>query len=195
MKKIMIAVLVAVAMVVFVGCSSTNKLEDMQIRIAQLTKEESDIVNLLGSANDNKIYEYQLDENIKTIAVNYYELSSDATWVSDGGLKSEVTTPTGKIFIENFGVEGAGRIAIQTENGISSLILADEYHEKNRDTSISSVTSWGEIADIVKGEQIPLGIQVVSSENGIASYDVASFFDTTLLEGNDSVYAVTVTFS
>ena len=70
MKKFLIMICFALISVCSVGCSAENSTK-MYIETAQLTDEEKGITELLGIDKNYDIYDFKLDDNVKSININF----------------------------------------------------------------------------------------------------------------------------
>ena len=80
MKKFISITFIIMIFPVLIGCSKVSQTKDMQIQSLETTKEESDVLNLLCSNLDYKIYEYKINDKIKTVTIKYYKLNSEGKW-------------------------------------------------------------------------------------------------------------------
>ena len=82
MKKLIVALLVTIGIISMIGCSATPKTADkMYIEPAQLTEEEEKIAALLGLNTQQKIYDFEIDEDLslRVQPTSYYSPLSGGT--------------------------------------------------------------------------------------------------------------------
>lgn len=80
------AMLLSVLLIFTLSACTQSNTHQMYIEEAQLTEEEQNIANLLGVNQDYRLYDFKLDDTVKSIQINTYELT-DGKWhlVSGGG--------------------------------------------------------------------------------------------------------------
>ena len=185
MKRIW-ALLLGVVLSVSLTACAENNLDQMYIEEAQLTEEEKNIAELLGLNQEYRLYDFSLDDTVKSMQINTYELI-DGEWhiVAEGRLA---------LGFDNL-ADGL-RIAIQSEhnNGSTSYFKESE----NDITGMGYATSvLSDKQEIVYDQEIPLVIQIITSKNEVHSYVVDYFFQPEEYEKYDYeyVYAITVLFS
>lgn len=195
MKRVL-SLLMCVALIFSLGACAENNPKQMYIEAAQLTEEEQNIAELLGLNQEHRIYDFSLDNTVKSMQINTYELI-DGEWnlVSGGGGQAfEDLDGRLALGFENIG-DGL-RIAVQSEHNGGSTSYFKEI--KNDITGMGLNTSvLTSQKEIVYEEEIPLAIQIITSKNEVHSYMVDYFFQPEEYEKYDYeyVYAITVLFS
>lgn len=199
MKRARTCMLILFLALLLWGCGSNAK-PAMYIEPAQLTEEETDIVNLLGINQGQRIFDFKVDETVQVMNISVYELV-DGQWDAFiGGQEHSngrvFTDPKGRIAL-TFDHLGDGiREGLQSENYSGSTAMditrAPDPEGTNWATSLLSRQE-----EIRYEEEIPLAIQIVTTKNEIRSFDTSYFFHPEEYEqyGYDHVYAVTVLFS
>lgn len=190
MKKILIGILLFVT-----GCTSQNQSpvsQEMYLEQAQLTQEEQNIIELVGTEG-KYIYDFQLDDTAKSIQFKGYELI-DGQWENTFLNSSRVLTDSQGRFLLDFNrIDEAFRYSVQNVGGVSY-----EQEETESLGFMSITTSYFQDKQMVEYEQeIPLAIQIITTKNEVHSYDVEFFFKPEEYEKYDyeHVYAITVLFS
>lgn len=173
-----------------------NGSNEMYLEEAQLAEEENKIVELLGMNQKQLIYDFQTDDTINAIQINTYELS-DGQWILvTGGGGQAWTDPKGRIALEFERISDDLRVAIQSgqHSGATSYQRETEVESENMGCATSALT---ERKEIVYEQEIPVAIQIVTSQNEVHSYVVDYFFQPEEYEKYDyeHVYAMTVLFS
>lgn len=176
-----------------VACNGGAKNMTMEIKSSELTEKEDELLKLMEQNNEYKIYDYKLDDKIKSIYINFYILNSNGQWDSEGGAELSVKSPIGRIAISTFSDNGNLRIACENQGNVISWISNSEVYENSKE--MSKAMSWEENSEIIYEKEIPLVIQTLTDSNELVTYGVNSFYDTNKLKGNDIVNAITVTFS
>lgn len=195
MKKMIISIVAAVIIVSMTACG-TPKKPDMYIEKAQLTKQEEDIAKLLGADNGKLIYDFKLDDTVKCIQVNTYELSNGEWEFMSGGGGYQFSDDKGRLALSFKNIADGIRVAFQSKNNHSSsehmTDPAAQMEGMSRATSMLDDTE-----EITYEQEIPLVIQIITTNNSIRSYDVDYYFKPEEYEkqGYEHVYAITVRFS
>ena len=201
MKKLTVILLIIVGILSLVGCSSGSKEKDnynLYIEPAQLTEEEEKIADLLGVGDNFKIYDFVLDDTVQCIQVNTYRLA-DGEWklVSGGGGRA-FTDKNGRIALEFKKLaEGLG-VTIQSENTGGGESYQAEVDEELKQLESYGTSALSNKTEIIYEEEIPLILQVMTSQNSCHVYQVEEgFYNPERYEelGYEAVYAVTIRFS
>lgn len=199
MKRARTCMLILFLALLLWGCGSNAK-PAMYIEPAQLTEEETDIVNLLGINQGQRIFDFKVDETVQVMNISVYELV-DGQWDAFiGGQEHSngrvFTDPKGRIAL-TFDHLGDGiREALQSENYSGSTAM-DIIRDPDPEGTSWATSLLSHQEEIRYEEEIPLAIQVVTTKNEIRSFDTSYFFHPEEYEqyGYDHVYAVTVLFS
>ncbi len=198
MKKLISCILIFVLAMSFSGCQSVqeDKKPEMYIETAYLTEEEENIAELLGANTDDLIYDFVLDETVKTIQINTYELK-DGKWnlVSGGGGQA-FKDMSGRLALSFDNLAEGLRTAIQSENSGGFTKYESEPEEEQKDM-MRGTSTLNETKEVVYEQEIPLVIQAHTSGNSINNYPVDYYFtpEQYELQGYNYVYAITVMFS
>lgn len=196
MKKIITGILISILTVCIVGCSTTTKKPKMYIGEAQLTEKEESIVELLGANIGQVIYDFQLDKNIKSMQVTTYRLI-DGTWnVITGGGGESFLDSEGRITFDFENLAEGLRIGLQSEHSGNSTKYSIEPEEKLSQMTRSTST-LNDITEISYEQEIPLVIQISTSQDIIRTNGVDGFFTPEEYEKNgyEHIYAITILFS
>lgn len=194
MKKIASIVIVLVLLLYLSACNSdTAPKGEMYIKKAELTKEETSLLQLVGG-DMPKLYEFSVDGSVKSVKVSVYELS-EGEWKKLTGIAGP------------FSKETSGRIALNFDNigmGIRSSIehvgsgLYEPEEKINFEGMASIMTSLTDKTKIEYEKEIPLVIQIHSAKDAISSPALEEVFNNPEdfeKNGYEKVYAVTCTFS
>lgn len=195
MKGILVGILVLSA-ALLPACQSTSRLPDMYIEKAQLTKEEAKIADLLGADSGQLIYDFTLDETVQSVQVNMYELI-DGKWVmNSGGGGQAFSDKEGRLALGFENLAEGLRIALQSEHGSGAAAYSTEGEEQTVAMS-RTTSSLSHLAEITYEQELPLAVQILTSQNRVNSYDVEYFFTPGEYEkyGYEHVYAITIRFS
>ena len=198
MKKLTVMVMAIVGMLSMVGCSDTEKTaEKMYIEPAQLTEEEEKIAALLGLDTQQKIYDFVLDETVQSIQVNTYRLIDGEWKLETGGGGQALSDVTGRIALSFERLDEGIRIAIQSEHSGGSTEYNSERNEDLNEIGSYATSILSEKTEFAYEEEIPLAVQVITSQNEVVSYQVDYFNSPEEYEkfGYEGVFAITVRFS
>ena len=196
MKKIRYLIVVMGILLSFTACNVKEKLPDMHIEKAQLTQEEVNILELLGAADAYTFYDFQVNNKIKAIQINTYELKNGKWSLIFGGGGRTFADAGGRIALSGENIAEGCRIAIQGENNMGSHSYTTEIIKGQED--LKKITAYlTDIEEIIYEEEIPLVIQIQTSKNTISSYNVEYFYQPEEYSKYDyeHVYAITVRFS
>lgn len=190
MKKNISLFLIITILLTLVGCDKSNK--KMTISATTLTENEESIIKLLNVPNDSKIFDYTLDDTVKSIIITCHTLNEDINWEEQGAMSDDIKASSGRIGIT---IDDGLQISIESgSNGISS-IKPELTELLNQPMNYTDATSWLSETSIEPDKEIPLLVKVYTDSNSIMSYDTTSYFNPEQLKGNDLVIAVTVCFS
>lgn len=192
MKKLLCAALAALLTALLCACAASAPEATLVIRQAELTQEEQEMASLLGCGS-SVIYDFSLDDSVKTVRVERYQLGADGAWEAIGG-GSFAASGEGRIALTMDPGRDVFRVAIQNENGTSSIRNA--YPEGSRTgQSVATSRQEGEVK-FCAGQEVPLVVQVIADERKVASYSTEYFFrpEEYAQRGYEHVFAVTVTF-
>ena len=192
MKRIW-ALLLGVVLSVSLTACAENNLDQMYIEEAQLTEEEKNIAELLGLNQEYRLYDFSLDDTVKSMQINTYELIDGEWHIVAGGGGQAFEDAEGRLALGFDNLADGLRIAIQSEhnNGSTSYFKESE----NDITGMGYATSvLSDKQEIVYDQEIPLVIQIITSKNEVHSYVVDYFFQPEEYEKYDYeyVYAITV---
>ncbi len=89
MKKLLNRIMVlwiSMMLPTLTACNQTPQKPEMYIEKAELTGQEENLAKLLGVNENQRIYDFKLDDTVQTVRVNMYELK-DGSWklISGGG--------------------------------------------------------------------------------------------------------------
>ena len=190
MKKSISLLLIITVLLTLVACDKSNK--KMTISATTLSEKEESIIKLLSVPNDSKVFDYTLDETVKSMTITCHTLNEDMKWEDQGAILGDIETSSGRIGIT---IDNGLQISIESgSNGIST-IKPELTELLNLPMNYTHATPWLSESSIEPDKEIPLLIKVYTDSNSIVSYDTASYFKPKHLKGNDLVIAVTVCFS
>ena len=198
MKKLIVTVLMMVGMISMVGCSDAPKTaEKMYIEPAQLTEEEEKIAALLGLNTEQRIFDFELDETVQSIQVNTYRLIEGEWKLETGGGGQAFSDTDGRIALAFDRLDEGLRIAIQSDHTGGSTEYKSERNEDLEEIGSFATSVLSEKIEFDYEEEIPLAVQVITSNNQIMSYQVDYFHSPEEYEklGYEGVFAITIRFS
>lgn len=195
MKKWMIGMIAAALMASLSACGGTEKKPDMYIEKARLSTQEENIVKLLGGDTLVPIYDFKVDQTLKSIQINTYELEHGEWKRISGGGGHAFADKEGRLALGFENLSEDLRVAIQGENSSGSVKHSTEEKEKFEGSRSESILN--DRKEIVYEQEIPLAVQIFTTQNSISSYQVDCFFEPEKYEdqGYEHVYALTVRFS
>ncbi|CUP10559.1 putative lipoprotein [Clostridium baratii] len=191
MKKLISIAFIMMIFPALIGCSKVSQTKDMQIQSLETTKEESDVLNLLCSNLDYKIYEYKINDKIKTVTIKYYKLNSEGKWDNLNNLIDN-NPSSGKLSISKSRVNEQMEFSIQKEDGVTET-TAPEITSNKKFTSTS--ITWNESSNIKLEKEIPLMVEVRTNSDTIEGIDINNFNEPEKVKNYENVFATTVTFS
>lgn len=196
MKRFVI-IIVNIAMALsLVACVNTTQKPTIYIEKAQLTEQEESIAELLGANSEQLIFDFKLDNNVKSIQVNTYELVNGEWNLISGGGGRAFADNKGRLALDFENLAEELRIALQSEHSSGSTQYSTEPIEDF--TGMTQAASFlNDIAEIVYEQEIPLVIQILTTQNSVSTYNVESFYTPDKYEkhGYEHVYAITIKFS
>ena len=192
-KKLFIIMAVLALGFLTIGCSAQSSKIAMQIGPAELTEQESQIVKLM-QGNNNAIYDYTINSDIKSVSVVCYKLDKNGKWVVNNGESSyPVNSTSGRMALSFENLGDGFRFAVQESD---NMVAGENTPAEKIDTKgMSSATSYASTESIEYEKEIPLAIQVFTSKNefcGIGFFDKPEEYQK---RGYEDVYAVTIKFS
>lgn len=202
MKRMMILILALCMLLPFTSCKPDSGTDTaasaMYIEAAQLTEEEANIVKLLGAKENgqNRIFDFVLDDSVQSLQVNTYELIDGAWSLVSGGGGWTFSDPEGRIALCFDKLTEGLRVALQSEHSNSSNthMSAAEYDFTGMGCATSSLNNRTEI---LYEQEIPLVVQIVTTQNEVRSYNVEYFHhpEEYAKHNYEHVYAITIRFS
>lgn len=180
------------------GCTSMQKAEkqpDMYIEAAQLSQEEKKLADLLGANTGQKIFDFSLDDSVRSMRINTYELSG-GTWTLTDSSGMEFSDTEGRIALAFDKIAEGLRVAVQEEHGDGSTAYSTDPETEY--SGLSSATSMlSGRTEVVYEKEIPLVVQILTAKDEVTSYNVEYFEHPEKYEkyGYEHVYAITVRFS
>ncbi len=195
MKRIWTLLLCMVLIFSLSACAE-NKPSQMYIEKAQLTKEEENIAELLGLNQEHLLYDFSIDDTVKSMQINTYELIDGEWHIVAGGGGQTFEDSEGRLALGFDNIADGLRIATQSEhnNGSTSYFKESKNDIAGMGYATSTLTDKREI---VYDQEIPLVVQIITSKNEVHSYMVDYFFQPEEYEKYDYeyVYAITILFS
>lgn len=190
MKKSISLLLIITVLLTLVACDKGNKM--MTISATTLTKNEESIIKLLNVPNDSKVFDYVLDNTVKSMTITCHTLNDDLKWVDQGTMSNDIKASSGRIGIT---IDDELQISIESGSTGISTIKPELNELLNQTINYMHSTSWLSESSIEPDKEIPLLLKVYTDSNSIVGYDTASYFKPEHLKDNDLVIAVTVCFS
>lgn len=196
MKKLLCVLIALILMLSLCACAAGDKRQNSGQVLAQaeLTQEEEDVLSLLG-AGKSIVFDYKVGESIRTVRLERYELNADGGWTAMGGGSFICGSTSGRIALSMDPDRNEIRFAIQDEHGTSAV---KNNYPVSGFVGMSVATSYvSNETDITPDQEIPLAVQILTTQNETHSYAPDYFFhpEEYAQHGYEHVYAVTITFS
>lgn len=183
--------LLAALLMALTGCRSSAPAWEMGLEQAELSRQEQDILKLVG-AQSGKIYDYQVNDTIKSMRIAIYNLE-DGVWKEHSGYASAIEAEKGRFSIGGVGDEGPVRIGEQDARGNS---IWRAHSDDDGDTAnMGSMEQWMGAGEIKAEEPVVLMIQCFSDGGMLEGVSLEDFQNPQRLTGYDGAKAITVTFS
>lgn len=192
MKKLLAFLMMLVLLVPLTACKSD---QGPYIEPAQLNEDEKAIAGLLGLNTEQRIYDFVLDDTVKSMEFSVYELK-DGAWepVSDGARIFE--DEKGRIAVGFDKIAEGFRFAVQSKShgGADTYVSGEECDFAGMAVHTSAMADR---TQIVYDEEIPLAVQIITSKNEVRSYGPEGFNTPEIYaeSGYEYVYAITIRFS
>ena len=192
------ALLLACCCLLLVFCTACRKTQApaMFIEPAQLTDKEKDIADLLGLGKASILYDFTLDDTVRSMQINVYELIGGEWSLMAGGGGQAFTDTQGRIALGFESLAQGMRIAVQSEHSGGSTTNEREDDSGAAPMGMATAT-LAEKKEITYAQEIPLAVQIHTAQNEVHSYTPDSFFTPEEYEkhGYEHVYALTISFS
>lgn len=150
---------------------------------------------MLGAISEQPIYDFKLDNNVRSVQVNTYELINGAWKLVSGGGQA-FSDDKGRLALGFENLAQGLRVALQSEHNSGSTQYSTEPTEDF--TGMARATSiLNDLTEITYEQEIPLVIQILTAQNSVSSYNVEYFFTPDEYEkhGYEHIYAITIRFS
>ncbi len=175
-----------------------DKDGDMTIQPAQLTEEETALLDLLAINTENyRIFDFRLKENsgVQSMRLAVYELR-EGEWASVSQADRAFTDSEGRIAFTVGRVTDGVTTAVQSASGSGSNTYTPIPGDDVSGMAFATSKLSGATA-IELDQEIPLMLQVATAKSEFTTYEVDYFGMPRELakHGYEHVYAVTVTFS
>lgn len=178
------------------ACSPINKAPKMYIEVAKLTEQEEKLTKLLGADGDQLIYDFKVDDTVQSMQVNTYELKNGVWHLVVGGGGQTFEDAEGRLALSVEKLAEGIRIALQSEkkSGFTKYTInpTEELEGMSHATS-----TLNDLTEILYEKEIPLVIQVLTTQNAISAYNLEFFYrpEVYMKYDHEYVYAVTIKFS
>jgi hypothetical protein len=196
-KRILIGSMVLTLMLAITGCGNKSTMAEMRIQPAVLTPNETSLIELINSSDQSShIFEYNVDSNAQTVAITAYKLDDEGKWVARFGPSSfAMQATTGRIAISFDNIDDGMGIAMQDNTGTVGSSM--DPGQKSNLSEMTRVSSFADIVDIEYDKEVPLAMQVFSSDGDMISGAMDTFYhpEKLLKSGYDEVFVVVIEFS
>ncbi|MBQ8201531.1 MAG: hypothetical protein IJZ74_07170 [Clostridia bacterium] len=197
MKRRLSLLLIVSFLLLLTACSKpVADGTDSYIGRAVMTETETELVRLLGDHYPQQIFDFSVPETVKSMRVRVVRLVDDQ-WVqvSGGGtIGMTYAGRKGRIALDYDTLDGDVKVSVQNDGAI--FRMDHKALEQHDTTGLASAQTWlGNAVEIIPGKEIPLALQVFSSQSEIPLAGMDCFDAPEKYAGHEYVYAVTVTFS
>lgn len=194
MKKWLSLALSLVCAASLCSCGHTSQKPDMYIESAQLTEEEENVAQLLGLNIDRYLYDFTLDETVKSMKVTIYEWENGKWHPFSNGYQA-FSDQSGRLAFRFDKIIDGICTAVQSEHNKYTESIAIEPEPHLAEIS-DCKTNMDDYALITYDREIPLFIQILNWPNPFPSQTDIFYFPDRLEEYKDEhIYAITVCFS
>jgi len=196
-RKLFFGMMVLILCFTVAGCSSAPTFEKMQVKPAELTQDETNILELVQYTNQkSKVFDFQLDGNAKSASVKCYTLDESGKWVERFGSSSTALYgPNGRISITFGNFDDGMKVAFQQGNGSSGGEI--ESGQKSQLKDFIQAEIFTDSVDVEYGKEIPLVMQILSTKGELVTPEIGWFEqpDKLMAQGYDKVFVVVVSFN
>lgn len=204
-KRIAALLLAALAALSLGGCGAKNDMDDKKntatgrsVQPLELTEEESALTELLGlEMGGYRIFDFQLgeDSGVKSLCLFAYELENGA-WHDLSTQIQPFSDPSGRVALTFGKMPDGVKMTVQGASGTSSSSFAPPV-EGDPAAMTYATSVLNAQSDIPWDEEIPLALQIATSQSEFSTYNVDYFSMPRELAKHDydHVYAITVMFS
>lgn len=192
MKRTKCFLVILLCAALLCGCARSSTLAP-----ASLSESERRLGWLLGLDHDQWLYDFSTGDEIQSIHIAVYRLA-DGQWErASGGGGYACTAGKGRMALGFDDLAEVVRFAVQGNdmNVRSSGVRTTGSHS---DESLSCLAvCLNQAVAIVPDQEIPMALQVFSSQMEIPNYSLDAFHTPEVIaaDGHEAVYAVTITFS
>lgn len=189
MKKLLLVITIF-TLLLCTACSKGN--EPMTFFPASFTQKEADLLSLLGKENDQYIYDFILDKDVKNMDIVVWKLEGEE-WEEHHSISRQFVDEKGRIAFEFDNISEGIRIALQSKNNSGRT----NFEGEKKPFRMAVATSFLENTNAIEyGKEIPVAIQIATTKNMVTSYGVEYFHtpEEYAKLNYEEVYAVTVKF-
>lgn len=193
MKRIILILFTALLSFSLAACTKNESV--MTIKTAELTKEESDLLELVKGNTQTNLYDFEVNNTIKSIEVSVHKLKQ-GKWENLSKTYNDVSSSgKGRLVLSYQNIKDNLEIAIQTEGKTVSTSYFEGLEDVDYEDMLGVTTTLAQSEEIITEEEIPLVIQVYTSKSEVTGLNPDSYFEPQKLMEHDHVYAITVLFS
>lgn len=200
MKRLTSLFALTLALLVFTACKNQGaEPSQMYIEKAQLSDKESKLVTLLNIDRTNNIYDFVVDDTVKSLEITVYRLA-DGKWNVHSQDRYAVSEPKGRIGFFYNKLYGETRISLQNLQGTTSSATRSLENFEGIDPLGYAGTTLSNRHSIALQEEIPIAVQIFSSSDTISCIlpdsikELMDYYINTD-EGHEAVFAATIKFS
>lgn len=198
-KKLIACITITLLLLAGCGTAKSKTTSGMEIKSAELTKSEQQLLDFVGVEDDIMIFDYDINDKIRSTSIEILTLNSSGQWEAQGGgVSSSVsmndTMAQAGRFMLSLQKDGKIKLAEQHENGTTFWTSEAVYDSLVGDgAKVGSKLSAS--TEIIPEQPIPVAMFGRSTKNTVRTYALSDYQNTAQLSDFDSVSVITVCFS
>lgn len=193
MKRFILALFTIMLSFSLAACTKNESV--MTIKTAELTEEESDLLELVKGNTQVNIYDFEVNDTIKSIEISIHKLKQ-GKWENLSKTCNDVSSAgKGKLVVSYQDIKDNVEVAIQTKEKTVSTTYFEGLEDVDYGDMLGVTTTLAQSEEIIPGKEIPLVIQVYTSKSEVTGLNPDSYYESEKLMEHDNVYAITVLFS
>lgn len=191
----------AISLLLLSGCGTAKDrpASGMEIKLTELTESEQQLLDFVGVDEDIMIFDYAINDKIRSISIEILTLDPLGKWEGQGGGVSssigmtDTKAQTGR-FMLSLQNDGKIKLAEQHENGTTSW-TSEAVYESLVGDGAKVGSRLDASTEIIPDQPIAVAMFGRSTKNTIRTYALSDYQNTAQLSDYDSVSVITVCFS
>ena len=176
------------------GCGGEMDGPSMYVEPARLTEEEERVAALLGLNTEHHIFDFVLDDRVRSLQIYTYELL-DGEWeqVLGGGGQAFCDTE-GRLALGFGRIADGVRVAVQGETTGGAVSYTPEAKADLDGIGCATSCLKGR-TEMIYEQEIPLVVQIITADGQVRSGLLEAFESPGEYAEYEAAYAITVRFS